>query len=270
MKADFSFLEQASKDPEMIKDMKKNKNLGAIILAAGKGSRMKSGKTNKVALLLADKPLILHSINLLEKMKFEEIVVVVGFAKDSVKNVLKDSNVSFAEQKKRLGTAHAVKSALAHLNDNITDVLVIQGDDSHFYKEETISKLTYEHFSSVASLTFLTINAANPFGLGRIVRDKEEKVTTIVEEKDATAEIRKITEVNPACYMFKTSFLKKYLKKVQKSRVTGEYYLTSLIDIAIKNNEKVATMQAGVMSWRGVNTKEELQEAEKLFLNLVE
>jgi bifunctional UDP-N-acetylglucosamine pyrophosphorylase/glucosamine-1-phosphate N-acetyltransferase len=250
--------------------MMQNKKLGAIILAAGRGSRMKSGKTNKVALLLADKPLILHSINILEKMKFREIVVVVGFAKDSVKSVLKDSKVSFAEQKKRLGTAHAVKSALPNLEKSITDVLVIQGDDSHFYKEETIQKLAQEHFRSDASVTFLTIRAKNPFGLGRIVRDSNGQVTTIIEEKDASAKTRKITEVNPACYMFKTDFLRKYINLVQKSKVTGEYYLTSLVDIAIKHREKVSTMQAGEMSWRGVNTKEELEEAEKIFSNLVE
>lgn len=250
--------------------MKKNKALGAIILAAGKGTRMKSGKTNKVALLLADKPLILHSIHLLEKMKFRQIVVVVGFAKESVKNVLKDSRVVFAEQTKRLGTANAVKSALPALDSSITDVLVIQGDDSHFYNQETIAKLINAHAASDASVTFLTITANNPFGLGRIVRDKEGLVTAIVEEKDATAKIRKIKEINPACYVFKMSFLKKYLKFVEKSKVTGEYYITSLIDIAIKNKEKIETMPAGSMKWRGVNTKEELMEAEKLYLKLVE
>lgn len=268
MKKGFRNWERILKELKMNKI--NNKKLGAIILAAGKGTRMKSGKTNKVALLLADKPLILHSINILEKMKFKQIVVVVGFAKDSVKNALKDSMVSFAEQKKRLGTAHAVKSALVDLDKEITDVLVIQGDDSHFYKEETISNLAKEHFSSDASVTFLTIKAKNPFGLGRIVRGIDGQVTTIIEEKDGTSKIRKITEVNPACYMFKTNFLKKYIHTVQKSKITGEYYLTSLVDIAIKHNEKVSTMQAGEMSWRGVNTREELQEAEKIFLNLVE
>lgn len=250
--------------------MKENKNLGAIILAAGKGTRMKAGKTNKVALLLADKPLILHAIHLLEKMKFGQIVVVVGFAKDSVKNVLKDSNVVFAEQPRRLGTAHAVRSALPDLSQSVTDVLVIQGDDSHFYKEDTISKLVAAHNKSKASVTFLTIKAAIPFGLGRIVRNKLGKVVAIVEEKDATDKIRKIKEVNPACYMFKTEFLKKFLKDVPKSPITGEYYLTSLIDIAIKHSENIETLNVGKMPWRGVNTKEELREAEKMYLNLVD
>jgi UDP-N-acetylglucosamine diphosphorylase/glucosamine-1-phosphate N-acetyltransferase len=250
--------------------MSKQRKIGAIILAAGKGTRMKSGKTNKVALLLADKPLILHSIHLLEQMKFDQIIVVIGHAKNSVKNVLKDSKVFFAEQKKRFGTAHAVKCALPELDEKITDTLIIQGDDSHFYKEKTISKLKDAHYKSDASITFLTIKAENPFGLGRIVRDKSGKVIAIVEEKDATDKIRKINEVNPACYMFSTKFLNKYLKEVPKSGITGEYYLTSLIDIAIKHNEKIETLNVGKMPWRGVNTKEELKEAEKMYLNLVE
>jgi len=250
--------------------MKKNKKLGAIILAAGRGSRMKSKSINKVTLHLANKPLILHSIHLLEKMNFKEIVVVVGFAKDSVKKVLSDSKIVFAEQKKRLGTGHAVKSAIKEINSDITDVLVIYGDDSHFYKKETISSLTNAHLSANASVTFLTISTRNPFGLGRIVRDNSGAVTSIVEEKDASEKVRKITEVNPACYMFKVSFLKKFLKSIKKSPVTGEYYLTSIIDIAIKNKEKIETLHAGEMSWRGVNTKEELEDAEKIYFNLVE
>ncbi len=250
--------------------MQQNSHLGAIILAAGRGSRMNSAKTNKVAMVLADKPLIQHSVNLLEEMKIQQIIVVVGFAKDSVKNVLKNSSVVFAEQKKQLGTADALGSALAKLNSYITDILVIQGDDSHFYTQEVISKLIDLHRSKKTSITFLTIESTNQFGLGRIVRDKKGKVTAIVEEKDASEAVRKIKEVNPACYIFKVSFLKKYLSKIEKSKISGEYYLTSLIDIAIKNKEEMYTFNAGKMLWRGINTKEELQEAEKLHLKLVE
>jgi bifunctional UDP-N-acetylglucosamine pyrophosphorylase / glucosamine-1-phosphate N-acetyltransferase len=249
--------------------MKKQKLLAAIILAAGKGTRMKSGKTNKVALHLADKPLILHSIHLLEKMSFRQIVVVVGFAKDSVKNVLKDTKVYFAEQKKRMGTAHAVKKALGVIGSSITDVLVIQGDDSHFYDMKTISRLVDKHFKTEASLTFLTIDVSDPSGLGRIVRDGAGNVVSIIEEKDADLNIKKIKEVNPACYIFNMGFLKKYIRTVPRSGVTKEYYLTSLIDIAIKNKKKVETLKGGNMPWRGVNTKEELKEAEKIYKKLI-
>ena len=242
----------------------KKRNIGAIILAAGKGKRMNSKSVNKVALHLADKPMIVHTVGLLEKVGINEIVVVVGFAKKSVMNVL-GSKVIFAEQKKRLGTAHAVECALKKMPTNVDDVLVVNGDDSAFYSEEVIKKLAEKHFLSDADFTLLTINKDNPFGLGRIVRDEKGVLKAIVEEKDATDRERKITEVNPGCYIFKTSFLKKYLREVHKSPVTGEYYLTSLINIGIKHNEKIETLNAGTLVWRGVNTAEELLEAQRLF-----
>jgi bifunctional UDP-N-acetylglucosamine pyrophosphorylase / glucosamine-1-phosphate N-acetyltransferase len=249
-------------------DLSATRKLGAIILAAGKGKRMKAKHANKVTMKLADKPLIMHSIHVLEEMEFSAIVVVVGFAKESVKHVLQDSQIIFAEQTKRLGTGHAVKVGLMKVPDDITDVLVIQGDDSHFYKKEIIEKLAKAHISSEASLTFLTINVSNPQGLGRIVRDNDDKVVAVVEEKDATEEERKITEVNPACYLFSVPFLKKYLPKIPKSPVTGEYYLPSLIDIAITYKEPIETVQVGHMPWRGVNTPEELAEAEQVYKQL--
>ncbi|HSW48166.1 MAG TPA: sugar phosphate nucleotidyltransferase [Candidatus Saccharimonadales bacterium] len=250
--------------------MKQNRKLGAIILAAGRGTRMNSQNTNKVAMMLADKPLILRSVNLLEKMDFGQIIVVVGFAKESVKKVLKNTSVIFAQQKKLLGTADAVKSALSKLSPSISEVLVIQGDDSHFYKEEIISKLIDLHYKEKAAITFLTIELKNPFGLGRILRSRDGKVDGIIEEKDATEKTRKITEINPACYIFTVNFLKKYLPKIIMNQITGEYYLTDLIEIAVKNNEKIATLKTADMPWRGVNTKEELEEAEKIFSDLVE
>ncbi len=243
-------------------------HIGAIIMAAGKGKRMKAKDINKVAVSLADKPMILHSILLLESLQLQNIVVVVGFAKESVMKALSGTSVLFAEQRKRLGTAHAVFCGLKKLPPSITDVLVLGGDDSAFYSKEILNKLIDTHFNSSAAVTFLTIEKDDPTGLGRVVRDLGGKVTAIVEEKDATLEQRQIHEINPACYVFSRTFLSKYLAKVEKSPVTGEYYLTSLIDTAMKHNQKIATVQGGKLSWQGVNTKEELEEAEKLFTSL--
>ncbi len=240
-----------------------NKTIGAIILAAGKGTRMKSKQINKVALHLADKPMILHTVEFLKDNNIKNIVVVVGFAKESVMKLL-DGGVIFAEQKQRLGTAHAVSTAIKKLSGEVKEVLVLNGDDSAFYTSEIINKLVNKHIKDQAAFTFLTIKKNNPLGLGRVVRDSKGKVLAVVEEKDATKAQRKITEVNPACYIFKVSFLKKYLKKVKKSPITGEYYLTSLIDLGIKNYEKIETLAAGNLLWRGVNTQEELLEAQKL------
>lgn len=240
------------------------KEVGAIILAAGKGSRMKAKRVNKVAMPLADKPMIVHTIELLEKIKIKDILVVVGFAKTSVMNVL-GQKVIFAEQTKRLGTAHALMCGFKKFPKTSENILVLNGDDSAFYTKDIIESLIKKHFEQNASLTFLTIDKDNPEGLGRIVRDSLGKVTAIIEEKDATSMQREIKEINPGCYLFSSLFLQKYLPQVKKSSVTGEYYLTSLIDIGIKNGEKIETVAAGNISWRGVNTKEELMEAEDLF-----
>ncbi len=110
----------------------------------------------------------------------------------------------------------------------------------------------------------MTIEQENPQGLGRIVRGMDDELVGIVEEKDATDDQKRITEINPGCFVFSVQFLKKYLTQVEKSPVTGEYYLTSLIDLALVNNEKVETVQGGKLVWRGVNTPEELEEAERL------
>ena len=239
------------------------KNLAAIVLAAGKGKRMNSTVVNKVAMLLADKPMIIRTIELLKNLEINSIIVVVGFAKKSVIELL-GKNVLFAEQKKRLGTGHAVSVALKKIPAGTENVLVLNGDDSAFYSNAIIKKLIDKHFSSNSSFTFLTIEKDDPHGLGRVVRDKQGKVIAVVEEKDANLSQRKIKEVNPACYIFRLWFLKKYLPKVKKSPITGEYYLTSLIDIGIKNKEKIETLRAGKLVWRGVNTQDELKEAEKL------
>ena len=246
--------------------------LAGVILAAGKGSRMKSKGTNKVTLLLGGKPMIVHAVDLVSRLRVSPIVVVVGFAKESVKKLITEDampagrQVIFAEQKKRLGTAHALQTALKALPDAISDVLVIQGDDSAFYKEESVRKLIKLHQENKNSLTLLTIDLGSPEGLGRIIRSKKGQVIAIVEEQDATDSQRKIKEINPACYVFSLTFLKKYLPYVTKSAVSGEYYLVSLVELAIENKEKMGVIKGGKINWRGVNTKEELEEAQRLYL----
>ena len=189
----------------------KTNNFGAIILAAGKGKRMNSKTINKVALPLAEKPMIVHAVYLLEKSGIKEIVVVVGFAKKSVMSVL-GNKVIFAEQKKRLGTGHAALCGLKKLPKDVEDVLVINGDDSAFYPQDLIKDLMNAHRLSKAAITFLTIEKDNPLGLGRIIRNKNGHVVAIMEEKDATESQRLVKEINPGCYIFKVDFLKKYLK----------------------------------------------------------
>lgn len=240
------------------------KKIAAIILAAGKGKRMKSKQVNKVVVPLGNKQMILHTVDRLGELLINPIIVVVGFAKESVMKVL-EGRVVFVQQNKRLGTAHAVLCVLKRLPRDIQTVLVLNGDDSAFYTKDIIETLLESHWRENAALSFLTIIVDNPIGLGRVIRGSNGKVTGIVEEKDATDRERKIKEINPACYIFEVSFLRQYLKRVKKSSISGEYYLTSLIDIAIKNKEKLIAVASGKILWRGINTPKELKEAEKLF-----
>jgi bifunctional UDP-N-acetylglucosamine pyrophosphorylase / glucosamine-1-phosphate N-acetyltransferase len=242
-------------------------NIAAIILAAGKGKRMKLKGINKAALPLGNKPIIVHTVDRLYDLNVSPIIVVIGFASKSIIDVLGD-RVIFAKQEEQLGTANAVLCALTKLPKNIETVLVLGGDDSAFYPKDTINNLINNHLKEKADLSFLTITVDNPGQLGRIIRDSMGKIVDIIEDKDATEEQKKIKEINPGCYVFQVSFLRQYLNKINKSPVSKEYYLTSLIDIAIKNNKKVVVANAGNILWRGVNTLEELMEAERLFANL--
>ncbi|MBI5044701.1 MAG: NTP transferase domain-containing protein [Candidatus Levybacteria bacterium] len=245
-----------------------DRKIAAIILAAGEGKRMRSETgENKVISLLANKPMIVHIVEFMSKIAIDQIIVVVGHAKDSVKKALHGYNVSYAVQVEQHGTGDAVKVALTSLLSDITDVVVVYGDDAVLYSKENtmlFSDLIKSHISHQTAVTFLTIEQENPFGLGRILRDRENRVVGIVEEKDATEEQKRITEINPGSFVFSVDFLKKYLPLIQKSEATGEYYLTSLIDIALENGERVEAIKGGAIPWRGVNTPEELVMAEKL------
>lgn len=246
--------------------MKKQRLFSAIVLAAGKGKRMNSKTVNKVVLPLQNKPMISYTIDLLESLNIKEIIVVIGFAKESVVKILK-GRVFFAEQKKSLGTAHAVLCGLKKISASISDVIILNGDDSAFYKKAVIETLIQKHKSTNAAITLMTIKINNPFSLGRIIRDENGQLIKIVEEKDATGDQKNINEVNPGCYIFSVSFLRKYIKYIQKNPITGEYYINNLIDLAVLNKERIEAVLLDNIIWRGINTKEELQEAEKLLMS---
>lgn len=242
-------------------------SLGAIILAAGKGKRMQSETANKTASLLQNKPMIKHIVEFMERIGVAQTIAVVGFAKESVMLALTGHEVTFAEQTEQLGTGHAVEVALTTLDPRITDVIVVYGDDAVLYNknnEKIIADLLLEHREHHNSVTFLTIEQENPYALGRIVRDDNNNVLGIVEEKNASEEQKKITEINPGCFVFNVQFLKDYLNKIEKNDVSGEYYLTDLVDIARTHKQKLNAVRGGKLLWRGVNTPEELALAEQL------
>lgn len=237
------------------------KILQAIVLAAGKGTRLNCKNIPKVMLPIAGIPMIDFSLDNLKKAGFPKPVVVVGFRAEKIKEHL-NNKVIYAYQTKRLGTAHAVLAAESKIPRNVEDVLVVMGDDSAFYNPDTINDLIELHRQKSPSITMLTVHKAEPKGLGRVIRDETQHVTGIVEEKLATSAQKKIKEINAACYVFKTLFLWPALKKVKRNP-TGEYFLTDLIEIANREGRRVIAHKISSAQWKGINTPEQLLTAHK-------
>lgn len=240
-------------------------DLYTVILAGGKGKRMNATVSNKVTYAVAGEPIIQRILKKVSSAGIENIVVVVGHAKNSVIKLL-PPNVKVAHQTKRLGTGHATKAALGQIPENTKNVLVLYGDDAFWYSPEHFQELIDLHQSSDATVTFCTTNVEDPFGLGRVTRDSHGNITAIVEEKNATPEQRKIREVNVGGFVFKKEFLQKNIGRLPKNPITKEYYLTDMVDLALKQNQKVQTFFLKNFTWRGVNTPSELELAENLLL----
>lgn len=248
--------------------MSKKNQIAAIILAAGKGVRMRAKRVNKVAMPLGGKPMICYATELCERAGIKKIIIVVGFAKNSIKKILGDK-YTFAYQKFQLGTAHALSCGLKHLPQTVEDVLVFYADHCAFYRPKEITGLIRVHKEKKSFLTFITVKSNDPFGYGRILRDTGGKVLGIVEEKNASSREKEIREINPGTYCFKVNFLKKYLPRVRKNEVTGEYYLTDLVSLGISNGVKVETLRvANPKISLGVNTLGEREYAEKIMEEL--
>lgn len=243
------------------------KKVAAIVLAAGESTRFNFGKPasfQKVMLKVSGKPILATIVELLEKLKTGKIVIVIGHKGYEVKKYF-GKKVDYAVQKRRLGTGHAVLCGLKKVSENFDTILVINGDDSFRYKLQTLSKFLEKHQKSFATLTFLTVIRANPFGLGRVVRGKNGHVLKIVEEKDATDVQRKIKEVNCGAYIFQKKWLQENISKLRPSPITSEYYIVGLVEFAVKQGVKVETFRLeDPAEWFGVNTPEELALANKL------
>lgn len=239
--------------------------LAVIILAAGKGKRMKS-HLPKVLHPLANKPLLTHVIDLAKGLNPERIVVVIGHGAERVRDEFsRNHDIEFVEQKEQLGTGHAVQQTEETLK-NYNDSLLILSGDVPLLKTDTIRKLIKIHTESDAVVTVLTAEVDNPTGYGRIVRDAGGRAVNIIEEKDASSEIKKITEINSGIYCFKKEFLFDALIKIDKNNLQKEYYLTDVVGLAFKSSLKIETLVAeDPNEIMGINTPEELREAERIY-----
>ncbi|BBE52144.1 Bifunctional protein GlmU [Ferriphaselus amnicola] len=235
------------------------KSLNIVILAAGKGTRMYSEKP-KVLHTLAGRPLVQHVIETANTLSPGVSCVVYGHGGEQVPQTLADIVTCFVMQEPQLGTGHAVQQALPLLADDST-TLVLYGDVP-LIQANTLHKLLMHPFA----LNLLTLHMEHPTGYGRIVREQGGKVTAIVEEKDASAELRAIKEVNTGILAAPTGLLRQWLSALKNDNAQGEYYLTDIVAMAVAQGVQVQTAHP-THDWEvlGVNSKQQLAELERLW-----
>lgn len=212
-------------------------NNNAIILAAGKGTRMKS-KVHKVLHEVLGKSMINHVIDHLNEANINRKVVIIGHDADEVKKAI-GHQVEFSLQSEQLGTGHAVMMAEPLLKDEEGITLVICGD-TPLISANTINNLLKYHQNQSAHATILTTIMDDPTGYGRIIRHTDQTINKIVEHKEATSEEKKIREINTGTYCFNNKELFYALKSINNNNAQGEYYLTDVIEV-LKNNKKKVT-----------------------------
>ncbi|MDR2762543.1 MAG: NTP transferase domain-containing protein [Planctomycetaceae bacterium] len=254
--------------------MNNSKSKAAIVMAAGKGTRMKS-ELPKVLYPVLGRPMIEYVLDVLET-SVERILVVVGYRSDLVRETLSNRrNLQFVEQREQLGTGHAVMVCRDELVGYDGSLLVLAGD-CPMVQHETIDKLfkTYELTSKesdkeIVSCVLGTATKDNPTGLGRIVRDLNGEFTGIVEERDATPEQRKIKEVNMSYYIFHSPDLLNALSELRSDNSQNEYYITD-VPAVLKRQLKhvIATPILKPIETLGINTIEEAQIVEQTLQNL--
>lgn len=235
--------------------------LKTLILAAGKGTRMKS-ELPKVIHEVNGIPMISKIIKALEVLKPEENILILGHKKEEVLKVVGE-DADYVVQTEQLGTGHAVLQAKDKLKDYDEDVMVLCGD-TPLLREETLEELYKFHRDTDSVTTILTSIYDNPFGYGRIVKENG-LVKAIVEEKEADAEIKKIKEVNAGVYCFRGRELFDALSKITNNNEKGEYYLTDVIGIQVGEGKKVQSFVLNDnIEILGVNSKVELAQASKV------
>jgi UDP-N-acetylglucosamine diphosphorylase/glucosamine-1-phosphate N-acetyltransferase len=235
------------------------RKLATVILAAGKGTRMKSGLP-KVLHIVDDKPMLIHVIELAKHLNSERIINIIGHKKDLVIEAIKSENVEYVIQEPQLGTGHAVKQTYPLLKDFDGDVLVLSGDVP-LLRKSTIEKMLNIHRDADNGVTVLTAIFDNPHGYGRVIRKTNDTLDFIVEEKDCNNEQRKIKEINAGIYIFKSKSLFPALNKIKNNNKQNEYYLPDALKYIAKSGQSIALhITSEPMEISGVNTVEQLKE----------
>ena len=233
-------------------------SLTVIILAAGKGTRMKSAKP-KVLQSLAGKPLLGHVLDTCSSLDIDKTIVVYGFGGDQVQTAMAHYPLTWVEQTEQLGTGHAVKVTLDELPKEGKS-LILYGDVP-LVSAETLKLL---QSANVQGMSMLTLRVDNPFGLGRIKRDEQGHILAIVEQKDATSEEQAIQEINSGIYCVDNALLHNYLPNLSNDNAQQEYYLTDIVKMAVADGIEIAAIEpAKDFEIEGVNDRQQLASLER-------
>ena len=234
--------------------------LYSIILAAGEGKRTKSNIAKPLQ-QAAGKALVEWVLDTAEETGSDENIVVIGHKAEDVKAYLGD-RAKYAYQYEQLGTGHAVMQGIESIKDVDGTVMVLYGD-SPLIEAETLKRVREDHSKKMRAATVITAIADEPYGYGRIVRENGE-IVRIVEQKDASEDEQKITEVNSGMYFFDIQKLKESLSKITNDNSQGEYYITDVIEIMLSEGEKVGAYVTDLEQTMGVNDKLQLSQVGKI------
>ncbi len=238
--------------------------IATIILAAGKGTRMKSDLV-KVLHSLLGLPMLSYTIDLsLNEIKSKKTIVVIGHQADQIRERFKNSRIQFALQKEQMGTGHAVLQVVPFLKKFTGTVLILCGDVP-LVKGETLHSFINHFWENESILSVLTAVVEHPLGYGRILRNRQGWLEKIVEEKDASKEERMIREINTGIFCVRAPFLIEGLKEIGQENAQGEYYLTDLVEIARRKGLRCSAHQVmDPVEVMGINTRVDLAIANEV------
>lgn len=238
--------------------------VGVVILAAGKGTRLKCADQPKVMLEIGNKPIVSYTVETLESLGFglERICLVVGFHKEIIMNYF-NNRVSYVDQEQPLGTAHAAYHGSCGLPRNIKHVLVMGGDDSAFYSAKTLEHFIAKHIQNNVVLSLLTVELKDPDQLGRIVRHSDGNIE-IIEKEYLTEEQKKIKEISTGTFCFNREWFEGIFPNMPLLRKLDEYGLPTALAVARETGRTYQVVQLkNSNEWFGINTPEELKEADR-------
>lgn len=234
----------------------------ALVLAAGKGTRMKSALP-KVLHKVGGKAMVEQVLDTVTAIGVNRKVVIVGFGAKEVQDYLQDS-VEYVIQEEQNGTGHAVQIAKSTIGEEKTTILLLCGD-TPLIQAKTLENLLAAHQETKAKATVLTASMINPFGYGRIIRDEQGHVLRIVEQKDGTPEELATTEINTGVYVFDSEALWPALSQIDSNNAQGELYITDVIGILVREGQLVsAYMTDDHEETLGINSRAQLAEGERI------